>query len=99
LSSLQITFTLIDNGENYEAKAREGRKMRASELIGKEVIDAEARRIGNVKDIDLDWKKWSITGIIVRTGYISKMNIPVSDIDKVGDKVILKVARNKIQKA
>jgi sporulation protein YlmC with PRC-barrel domain len=73
--------------------------MRVRELMGKEVIDAEAKRIGNVKDVNLDLKKWSVTGIIVKTGYLRKTSILVSDIDKVGDKVMLKVAIDKIQKA
>ena len=73
--------------------------MKSSELIGKEVIDAGARVIGPVKAIDIDLKKWTVTGIIVKTGFIKKTLILVSDIDRIGDKVILKVTIDKIQKA
>jgi sporulation protein YlmC with PRC-barrel domain len=72
--------------------------MRAKELIGKEVIDAGAKIVGNVKDLKLDTKKWEVTGIIVKTGFITKLLIQTGDIDKVGDKIVLKVTMDKIQK-
>lgn len=73
--------------------------MKCRELMGKEVLDAEAKMIGYVRDIDIDLKKWSVIGIVVKTGFIKKVPILVSDIDKVGDKVILKTTISKIQKA
>ena len=73
--------------------------MKCRELMGKEVIDAEAKMIGYVKDLDVDLKKWNVIGIVVKTGVIKKTFVLVSDIDKVGDKVILKVPFGKIQKA
>ena len=73
--------------------------MRSSELSGKEVIDAAAKAIGPVKDLDIDTKKWVVSGIIVKTGFIKKLTILSGDIDKVGDKVVLKVSIDKIQKA
>ena len=72
--------------------------MRAKELIGKEVIDAGAKIVGNVKDLKLDTKNWEVTGIIVKTGFITKLLIQTGDIDKVGDKIVLKVTMDKIQK-
>jgi sporulation protein YlmC with PRC-barrel domain len=72
--------------------------MKSNELVGKEVIDAGAHVIGNVKAIDIDLKKWSVTGIIVKTGFIKKLLITTGDIDKVGDKVVLKVTVDQIQK-
>ncbi len=72
--------------------------MRAKELLGKEVIDAGAKIVGNVKDLKLDTKKWEVTGIIVKTGFITKLLIQTGDIDKVGDKIVLKVTMDKIQK-
>ncbi|MGA2158712.1 MAG: PRC-barrel domain-containing protein [Dehalococcoidia bacterium] len=73
--------------------------MRSRELIGKEVIDADAKIIGPVRDVELDLKKWTVTAVIVRAGFIKKLTILTSDIDKIGDKVMLKVAVDKIQKA
>jgi sporulation protein YlmC with PRC-barrel domain len=72
--------------------------MRSRELVGKEVIDAGARVIGRVKDIEIDPVKWNVTGIIVTTGFMRARNVLTGDIDKVGDKVVLKVVADKIQK-
>ena len=73
--------------------------MNSNELIGKEVIDAGAKVIGPVKGFSIDLKKWTVTGLIVKTGFIRKTTILTGDIDKIGDKVILKVTIDKIQKA
>jgi sporulation protein YlmC with PRC-barrel domain len=73
--------------------------MKIKELIGKEVIDAEAKVLGVVKDVEVDVKKWMINSIVVKTGFVRKSIILTDDIDKVGDKVVLKVTGNKIQKA
>jgi len=73
--------------------------MRSRELVGKEVIDAGARIIGRVKDIEIDLVKWNVTGIIITTGFMRARNVLTGDIDKVGDKVVLKVVADKIHKA
>ena len=73
--------------------------MKCRELMGKEVVDAEAKMIGYVRDLDIDLKKWSVTAVVVKTGFIKKVPVLVSDIDMVGDKVMLKVSINKLQKA
>jgi sporulation protein YlmC with PRC-barrel domain len=72
--------------------------MNSKELIGKEVIDSEARAIGNVKDVEIDLKKWTVSAIVVKTGFIRKRTIQTSDVDKVGDKVVLKVTIDRIQR-
>ncbi|MGA2769157.1 MAG: PRC-barrel domain-containing protein [Candidatus Bathyarchaeia archaeon] len=73
--------------------------MRSRELIGKEVIDANARIIGPVRDVEIDLKRWTVTAVIVRAGFIKKLTVLTGDIDKIGDKVMLKVAVDKIEKA
>ena len=73
--------------------------MRSRELIGKEVIDAAARNVGKVKDVEIDPLKWHVTGIIVTTGFMRSRTVSPGDIDKVGDKIVLKVAADKMQKA
>ncbi|MCX6002103.1 MAG: PRC-barrel domain-containing protein [Chloroflexi bacterium] len=72
--------------------------MKSREIIGKEVIDAEARIIGPVQDLEIDLTKWTVTGIIVKKGFMKKISIAAGNVDKVGDKVVLKVALDKIQK-
>ena len=72
--------------------------MKSREIIGKEVIDAEAKTIGSVQDLEIDLTKWTVSGIIVKRGFMRKITIAAGNIDKVGDKVVLKVALDKIQK-
>jgi hypothetical protein len=43
--------------------------------------------------------KATVLGIVVKSGLTKKMSIPPGDIDKIGDKVVLKVAKEKIRKA
>ena len=73
--------------------------MRARELLGKEVIDSAARVIGPVRDLEIDAQKWTVGAIIVKAGFIKKITVQSSDIDKVGDKVFLKVTLDKIRRA
>jgi sporulation protein YlmC with PRC-barrel domain len=73
--------------------------MKAKELFGKEVIDVDAKVVGKVTDADLDIRKAALLGIIVKCGLTKKVSIPPTDIDKIGDKVVLRVAKDKIQKA
>ena len=73
--------------------------MKMTELIGKEVMDSEAKVIGYVKDIEIDLKKWGITGLVVKTGFIKRLTVPAGDIDKIGDKVVLKVTLDKARRA
>jgi hypothetical protein len=40
-----------------------------------------------------------VNGIIVKTGFIKRLLILTGDIDKVGDKVMLKVTIDKIQRS
>lgn len=72
--------------------------MKSREIIGKEVIDAEAKIIGPVQDLEIDIAKWTVAGIIVKKGFMKKITIAAGNIDKVGDKVVLKVVSDKIQK-
>jgi len=72
--------------------------MKSKELIGKEVIDAEARYMGTIKDVEIDLKRWIVTGIIVKTGFLRTKVVATSDIDKIGDKVMLKIALDRAQK-
>ena len=72
--------------------------MKSREIIGKEVIDAEARRVGTVQELEIDVIKWTVTGIIVKKGFLRKVTIAAGTVDKVGDKVVLKAAFDKIQK-
>jgi sporulation protein YlmC with PRC-barrel domain len=73
--------------------------MKAKELLGKEVVDADAKVVGKVVDIDLDISKATVLDISVKTGLTKKISISPRDIDKIGDKVLLKVVKDKMKKA
>jgi sporulation protein YlmC with PRC-barrel domain len=73
--------------------------MKSREIVGKEVIDSGARIVGRVKDVEVDTVKWNVTGIIVSTGFMKTRTLLPGDVDKVGDKVVLKVTIDKARKA
>jgi sporulation protein YlmC with PRC-barrel domain len=73
--------------------------MKAKELLGKEVVDADAKVVGKVVDINLNISKAAILGILVKTGLTKKVSILPGDIDRIGDKVLLKISKDKIKKA
>ena len=71
--------------------------MKIDEIKGKEVIDNNGNKIGEVSDIELDLRNRRIEGIIYREGGISskvgmgkEQTIPCDMIDKIGDKVLLR---------
>jgi sporulation protein YlmC with PRC-barrel domain len=73
--------------------------MKAKELLGKEVIDVNAKVVGKVVDMNLNISKAAILGILVKTGLTKKVSILPGDIDRIGDKVLLRVSKDKIRKA
>jgi sporulation protein YlmC with PRC-barrel domain len=73
--------------------------MKSREIIGKEVIDSGAKIIGPVADLEIDTARWTVAAVVAKTGFLRKLSIPAAYIDKIGDKVVLKVTADKIQKA
>jgi len=74
-------------------------KSTVKELLGKEVLDANAKVVGKVVDINLDIDKATILRIVLKTGLIKKAYISPRDIEKIGDKIVLRIAGDEIQKA
>ena len=72
--------------------------MNARKLYNKEVIDAQGNNIGRVADIDVDMVNGVINHIIVAAGLIKKYEIKLDKIMTIGDKVILKIQRDELQK-
>jgi sporulation protein YlmC with PRC-barrel domain len=73
--------------------------MKAKELFGKEVIDVDAKVVGKIVDMEIDIRRASMPRILVKSGLTKKISILPGDIDKIGDKVILKIAKDKVRKA
>jgi len=70
--------------------------MHTSEIIGKGVLDKDANTVGKVTNIEFNMPTWTINHLIVKMGLIKKLNIGVEKIDKVGDKVMLKVTKDEL---
>ncbi|MGB9978994.1 PRC-barrel domain-containing protein [Methanobacterium sp.] len=71
--------------------------MKIDEIKGKEVIDDKGNVLGEVEDIDLNFRNRRIEGIVLRagglTGKIGRGEtkvIPCNMIDAIGEKVLLK---------
>ena len=71
-----------------------GRWRRREEVAGKEIIDAEAKKVGNVKD--LAWSDEGKLAIIVETGREEESYLPFDQVEKIGDVVFIK-ASNSLQ--
>jgi len=72
--------------------------MNAKELIGREILDVNAKGIGKVDDIGMDMQLGIITHIVLKAGLVKKHDISLDKIDKIGDKVILKVSEEELGK-
>ena len=71
--------------------------MLLSELTGREVLDSKANRMGNIVDVNLDIARGTIIHFVLKTGVFKKVPLAAEKIDKVGEKVILKVNREEIE--
>lgn len=76
--------------------------MKIDEIKGKDVIDTEGNKIGEVEDLELDLSNRRIEGIVLREGSLSakiglgeQRTIPCSMVDKIGDKVLLRSGRGR----
>ena len=72
--------------------------MNTKDLFGKEVLDINAKRIGKVSDINFDMQQGVISHIVVKAGLTKKYGITLDKIDKIGDKIILKIAEDELGK-
>jgi sporulation protein YlmC with PRC-barrel domain len=73
--------------------------MHTSELLGKQVFDKNGNKVGKVVDIDVSLPQWTVNRIVLKIGMIKKLSIGIDIIDKVGDKIILKITRDELEKS
>ena len=71
--------------------------MYTNELIGKEVLDVDANKIGKVSEIDVDLLKGVVNHIIVKAGLTKKYVVSLDKIDKIGDRLTLRVRANDLK--
>ena len=72
--------------------------MKISELIGREVLDANARWIGKVSDFEIDMVKGIIGDIYVKAGLTKSYTFGLDKIHIVGERIILTVKEDELVK-
>ena len=63
---------------------------RREDVVGKEIIDGEAKKLGNVKD--LAWASDGSLAIVVERGREEESYLPFEQVEKIGDVVFIKAA-------
>ena len=72
--------------------------MNTKELFGKEVLDANANRVGKVADIDFDLSAGTVSHIVVKAGLTKKRLVSLDRIEKIGDKIILGLSEDELER-
>ena len=70
--------------------------MNTNELFGKEVLDSNANQVGKVVDIDVDMQHGTVNHMVIKAGLTKKLVIPLDKINKIGDRITLKVTQDEI---
>jgi len=70
--------------------------MKAKELLGMEVLDANARKIGKIADFEVDITKGIVENINVKAGFSKGYVIGLDRIHVVGERMILKVREDEL---
>jgi sporulation protein YlmC with PRC-barrel domain len=72
--------------------------MYITEIIGKIVLDKNANTVGKVVDANITFPGWEVKHLLVKIGLLKKLNIEIAKVDKMGDKIILNVAKEELVK-
>ncbi len=70
--------------------------MYTNELFGKEVLDSNANHVGKVADIDVDMQHGTVNHMVVKTGLTKKLVIALNKINKIGDRITLKISQDEL---
>ena len=73
--------------------------MNANAIIGKEVLDKNAIRVGKVVDIELNIPQRLIETLVVKVGLTKKIYVPMSNIETTGDRIILNITKADLEKS
>jgi sporulation protein YlmC with PRC-barrel domain len=95
---LRILLFLINKRIKQVVNA-DGGGMHISKIIGKGVLDRNANIVGKVDDFNVDISSWTINHLVIKVGLIKKLPLDVDKIDKIGDKVTLKITKKELGKA
>ena len=64
-----------------------------SDVGKKEVFDVKANKVGSLVDVDFDLATKTINYFVLKIGVFKKVSITPEKIDKIGEKVILKISK------
>ena len=73
--------------------------MNAIEMIGKEVLDRNVNRIGKLSDIGINVEKGTVEYFVIKLGLTKKVYISHNEIARVGEKIILNVSKEELEKS
>ena len=73
--------------------------MNATEILGKQVLDKSGNNVGKIVDVRINFPQWTIIHLEVKIGIIKKTMIGVDKVEKVGDKIILNITKDELEKA
>lgn len=71
--------------------------MLLTEITKKEVLDVNANKVGFITDVDVNPLQGTVSYFILRTGVFKKIPVTPDQIDKVGEKVILRITKNALE--
>ncbi|HEY0196357.1 MAG TPA: PRC-barrel domain-containing protein [Methanobacterium sp.] len=75
--------------------------MKVTDFLGRRVVDRKAIEIGKVSDVIIEPAEAVLTGIVISTGEFglrrTDLFITPSEIEEVGDYVLLKVKKSEIK--
>lgn len=72
--------------------------MKAKDLMGRKVYDKNAIEVGKINDFEIDTTSFTIEKVYIKSGMTKQHAIYPQNIDRIGDTVILKVAKDNLEK-
>lgn len=70
--------------------------MNTRELLGKRVLDVNAKKIGKVADMDFSMEEGVINSIVVKAGLTKKYHTSLDRIGKIGDEIMLRISKDEL---
>ncbi len=72
--------------------------MLLSDLNKREVLDVNANKTGYLVDVDMNIPQGTINHFVLRTGLLKKVPLTADKIDRIGEKVLLKVSKEEVER-
>lgn len=71
--------------------------MKAKDLMKRKVYDKNAIEIGKISDLEIDTSSFTIEKVYIKSGMTKQVHITSQDIDRIGDTVILNIAKEELK--